>query len=63
MRNLEKSKNIPEIAKKEKIPLQVIQLDVNNDGSVKDAIFNLIHARENMPDKEFRKMIMKNFSS
>jgi NAD(P)-dependent dehydrogenase (short-subunit alcohol dehydrogenase family) len=44
MRNLEKSKNIPEIAKKEKIPLQVIQLDVNNDGSVKDAIFKIVNA-------------------
>ena len=42
MRNLEKSKNITEIAKKEKIPLQVIQLDVNNDGSVKDAIFTQV---------------------
>jgi len=44
MRNLEKSKNITEIAKKEKIPLQVIQLDVNNDGSVKDAIFKIVNA-------------------
>jgi NAD(P)-dependent dehydrogenase (short-subunit alcohol dehydrogenase family) len=162
MRNLEKSKNITEIAKKEKLPLQVVQLDVNNDGSayhstkfaleglsesiafelepfgirvviiepgvirtnilkssgsakkaldpkspyfslsqklndnfksmmeselssppeevakvilqavtsenpqlrysVGDDAANLIHARKNMPDKEFRKMIMKNFS-
>ena len=44
MRNLEKSKNITEIAKKEKIPLQVIQLDVNNDGSVKDAIVKILKA-------------------
>jgi NAD(P)-dependent dehydrogenase (short-subunit alcohol dehydrogenase family) len=42
MRNLEKSKNITEIAKKEKLPLQVVQLDVNNDGSVKDAIVKII---------------------
>ncbi len=44
MRNLEKSKNITEIAKKEKLPLQVVQLDVNNDGSVKDAIVKIIKA-------------------
>jgi NAD(P)-dependent dehydrogenase (short-subunit alcohol dehydrogenase family) len=42
MRNLEKSKNITEIAKKEKLQLQVVQLDVNNDGSVKDAIVKII---------------------
>ena len=30
--------------------------------SVGDDAANLIHARKNMPDKEFRKMIMKNFS-
>ena len=42
MRNLEKSKNITEIAKKEKLPLQGVQLDVNNDGSVKDAIVKII---------------------
>lgn len=44
MRNLEKSKNITEIAKKEKLPLQVVQLDVNNDGSVKDAIVKILKA-------------------
>jgi len=42
LRNLEKSKNITEIAKKEKLPLQVVQLDVNNDGSIKDAIVKII---------------------
>jgi NAD(P)-dependent dehydrogenase (short-subunit alcohol dehydrogenase family) len=36
MRNLEKSKNITEIA------LQVVQLDVNDDRSVKDAINKII---------------------
>jgi len=41
MRNLEKSKNIAEIANKEKIPLQVIQLDVDDDKSVKDAIYRV----------------------
>ena len=44
MRNLEKSKNITEIAKKEKLPLQVVQLDVNNDGSVKDALVKILKA-------------------
>jgi NAD(P)-dependent dehydrogenase (short-subunit alcohol dehydrogenase family) len=38
MRNLEKSKNITEIANTEKLPLQAIQLDVNDDMSVKYAI-------------------------
>ena len=38
MRNLEKSKDITEIASKEKLPLQVVQLDVNDDMSVKEAI-------------------------
>ncbi len=35
MRNLEKSKSIAEIANKEKLPLEIIQLDVNDDRSVK----------------------------
>src|SRR6478609_5434729 len=38
MRNLEKSKGITQIASKEKLPLQVVQLDVNDDTSVKEAI-------------------------
>jgi NAD(P)-dependent dehydrogenase (short-subunit alcohol dehydrogenase family) len=41
MRNLEKSKRITEIASTEKLPLQVVQLDVNDDVSVKDAIQNI----------------------
>jgi NAD(P)-dependent dehydrogenase (short-subunit alcohol dehydrogenase family) len=41
MRNLEKSKNITEIANREKLPLQVIQLDVDDDKSVKDAIYRI----------------------
>jgi NAD(P)-dependent dehydrogenase (short-subunit alcohol dehydrogenase family) len=41
MRNLEKSKNITQIASTEKLPLQVVQLDVNDDVSVKDAIHNI----------------------
>jgi len=42
MRNLEKSKNITEIANTEKLPLQVVQLDVNDDRSVKDAINKIV---------------------
>src|SRR5215213_7868244 len=42
MRNLERSKNITGIANTEKLPLQVIQLDVNDDRSVKDAIDKIV---------------------
>jgi NAD(P)-dependent dehydrogenase (short-subunit alcohol dehydrogenase family) len=37
MRNMEKSKSITEIASKENLPLQVIQLDVNNESTIKNA--------------------------
>lgn len=42
MRSIEKSKNITEIAKKEKLPLQIIQLDVNDDSTVKNAIDKIV---------------------
>jgi NAD(P)-dependent dehydrogenase (short-subunit alcohol dehydrogenase family) len=42
MRNLEKSKNITEIVNTENLPLRVIQLDVNDDISVKNAINKII---------------------
>jgi NAD(P)-dependent dehydrogenase (short-subunit alcohol dehydrogenase family) len=45
MRNLEKSKNITEIANTEKLPLQVVQLDVNDDRSVKNAIDKIVAAQ------------------
>jgi NAD(P)-dependent dehydrogenase (short-subunit alcohol dehydrogenase family) len=38
MRNLNKSNEVQDIASKEEIPLNVIQLDVNDDTSVHDAI-------------------------
>ncbi len=38
MRNMSKSNGSREIASKEKIPLNVAQLDVNNDPSVESAI-------------------------
>lgn len=41
MRNLGKSKTITEIANREKLPLPVIQLDVDDDKSVKDAIYRI----------------------
>jgi NAD(P)-dependent dehydrogenase (short-subunit alcohol dehydrogenase family) len=42
MRSLGKSKGIAEIANREKLPLQVVQLDVNDDGSVKGAIDKIV---------------------
>jgi NAD(P)-dependent dehydrogenase (short-subunit alcohol dehydrogenase family) len=47
MRNLEKSKNITEIANTEKLLLQVVQLDVDDDRSVKNAINKIVAAAEN----------------
>ena len=41
MRNLEKSRNIVEIANRDELPLQIIQLDVDDDKSVKDAIYRI----------------------
>ena len=46
MRNLEKSKNITEIANTEKLPLQVVQLDVNDGRSVKDAIDKIVAEKD-----------------
>ena len=45
MRNMSKSNGLREIASKEKIPLNVTQLDVNDNSSVDNAIGNII--REN----------------
>lgn len=42
MRNLDKSKSILDIAKKEKLPLEVIRLDVDDDKSVKDAVNKIV---------------------
>ena len=38
MRNIKKSKKITDMADKENLSLQFVELDVNNDNSVKDAI-------------------------
>jgi short-subunit dehydrogenase len=42
MRNLKKSDELLKIAAKERIPLKVIQLDVNDDSSVNDAIDTIV---------------------
>jgi NAD(P)-dependent dehydrogenase (short-subunit alcohol dehydrogenase family) len=42
MRNMSKSHGLREIASKENIPLNVTQLDVNNDSSVNNAIDSVI---------------------
>jgi NAD(P)-dependent dehydrogenase (short-subunit alcohol dehydrogenase family) len=42
MRNMGKSDGLREIASKENIPLNVTQLDVNNDSSVNGAINNIV---------------------
>jgi len=46
MRNLKKSKTIIEIASTENLPLQVVQLDVNDDSSVKVAIDKIVKEKE-----------------
>jgi NAD(P)-dependent dehydrogenase (short-subunit alcohol dehydrogenase family) len=50
MRNLEKSKNITQIANKEKLPLEIIRLDVNDDTSVKQAIDEIVAAEHQRVD-------------
>jgi NAD(P)-dependent dehydrogenase (short-subunit alcohol dehydrogenase family) len=50
MRNLEKSKNIAQVAKEEKLPLEVVQLDVNDDISVKQAIDKIVAAEDQTID-------------
>jgi NADP-dependent 3-hydroxy acid dehydrogenase YdfG len=42
MRNMSKSNGLREIASKEKIPLNVAQLDVNDNSSVDNAIGNIV---------------------
>lgn len=46
MRNLEKSKNIMDIAKKENLPLKVIQMDVDDDRPVNDAIEKVVSEKK-----------------
>jgi NAD(P)-dependent dehydrogenase (short-subunit alcohol dehydrogenase family) len=46
MRNLKKSKTITELASTENLPLQVVQLDVNEKKSVKEAITKIVTEKE-----------------
>lgn len=48
MRNLNKSKEITDVAKKENLPLQVLQLDVTNGRSVVDAINNILKGKDSI---------------
>ena len=46
MRNIKNSGDILEIANRERLPLQVIQLDVNDDTSIKNSIEKVISEKE-----------------
>jgi short-subunit dehydrogenase len=46
MRNLDKSKAISNLKQKEKLSLEILQLDVNNDESVKEAIQKITNEQE-----------------
>jgi NAD(P)-dependent dehydrogenase (short-subunit alcohol dehydrogenase family) len=48
MRNLSKSKEITEVAKKENLSLGVLKLDVTNDSSVVDAIDNILKEKKSL---------------
>ena len=48
MRNLNKSKEITEIAKKEDLPLRVLKLDVTDDKSVDDAINHILNEKKSI---------------
>jgi NAD(P)-dependent dehydrogenase (short-subunit alcohol dehydrogenase family) len=50
MRNLGKSKDITQVANREKLPLQVLQLDVNGDVSVKQAVEKIVAAEDQRID-------------
>lgn len=49
MRNIDKSNKIADVAKRDNLPLEVLQLDVSNDKSVKDAI-NIIAEKQGRID-------------
>ncbi len=46
MRNIAKANAIKDIAKKENLPLQVIQMDVTDDRSVKDAVNKVLEEKK-----------------
>jgi len=48
MRNMNKSKEITEVSKRENLPLRVMQLDVNDVRSVADAIKNILNEKKSI---------------
>ena len=48
MRNMNKSKGITEVSERENLPLRVLQLDVNDDKSVTDAINNILKEKNSI---------------
>jgi NAD(P)-dependent dehydrogenase (short-subunit alcohol dehydrogenase family) len=48
MRNMNKSKEITDVAKKENLPLRVLQLDVTEDRSVADAINSILNEKKSI---------------
>ena len=45
-RNVDKSKRITDVVSKDDLPLEVLQLDVTDDRSVRDAIDTILEKRE-----------------
>ncbi len=45
MRNIQKSKEIERIAQQENLPIRIVEMDVNNDNSVKTTIEKIISER------------------
>jgi NAD(P)-dependent dehydrogenase (short-subunit alcohol dehydrogenase family) len=48
MRNMNKSKEISEVSERENLPLRVLQLDVNDDKSVTDAVSNILKEKNSI---------------
>ena len=48
MRNMNKSKEITEVSKRENLPLRVLQLDVTDGRSVVDAINNILKEKKSI---------------
>ena len=50
MRNLEKSEDITQVATREKLPVEVVQLDVDEDSSVKQAVDKIVATEDQRID-------------
>ena len=48
LRNMNKSKEISEVSERENLPLRVLQLDVNDDKSVTDAVNNILEEKKSI---------------